>query len=180
MNPINQINLNDSQQLLLKKLIEHEVDFLVIGGQAICSYSSYRKTKDLDILLSRSKNNADRVVKALKALKALNDLKALNLEAIKAPSGLPLSCVLTQPNKLIPYPRAGVEKEADLLSSIDGVDFGRCFQNSKKAMFNEVEARVPSIGDLIEMKKISALIKNLEARKQDLEDIDELMKLIAS
>lgn len=168
VNPINQINLNDAQQLLLKKLIEHEIVFLVIGGQAICSYSSYRKTKDLDILLSKSKINVEKVV------------KAFNLEAINAPSGLPLSRELTQPNKLIPYPKAGVEKEADLLSSIDGVDFGRCFQNSKKAMFNEVEARVPSIGDLIEMKKISALTKNLEARKQDLEDIDELMKLIAS
>ena len=168
MNPINQIKLNEAQQLLLKKLIEHEIVFLVIGGQAIRSYSDYRESKDLDILLSKSRINVEKVVKAFR------------LESTKAPSGLPLSRELTKPNKLIPYPEVGKGKEADLLSSIDGVDFGRCFQNSKKAIFNGIEARVPSISDLIEMKKVSATTKNLEARKQDEEDIDELMKLIAS
>jgi len=168
VNPINQINLNSAQELLLKKLVEHQVTFLVIGGQAIASYSNYRQTRDLDILLSKSKINVQKVVKAFR------------LESIKAPSGLPLSRELTKSNKLIPYPKEGKKKEADLLSSIDGIDFGRCFQNSKKAIFNGIEVRVPSLSDLIEMKKISSLTKNIEARKQDQEDIDELMKLIAS
>ncbi|MBU3595662.1 hypothetical protein ICN10_04490 [Polynucleobacter sp. 86C-FISCH] len=168
MNPINQINLNSAQQLLLKRLIEHEVIFLVIGGQAVCSYTSHRQTRDLDILLSKSKTNVEKVVKAFR------------LETVKSFSGLPLSRELTKPNKLIPYPKVGVEKEADLLSSIEGINFGKCFQNSKKAIFNGMEARVPSVSDLIEMKKISSLTKNFKARKQDQEDIDELMKLIAS
>lgn len=168
MNPINQINLNSTQELLLKKLVEHQVTFLVIGGQAIIAYTNYRQTRDLDILLSKSKINVEKVVKAFK------------LGSIKAPSGLPLSRELTKPNKLIAYPKEGKEKEVDLLSSIDGIDFGRCFQNSKKAIFNGMDVNVPSISDLIEMKKISVLTKNIEARKQDQEDIDELIKLIAS
>lgn len=168
MKPIHEVELNDSQRILLKSLVYHQVNFLVIGGQAVCKYSNYRQTKDLDILLSKSKNNAEKVV------------RALQLKDRVAPSGLPFIRELTQPNKLIAYPTEGKEKEADILTSINGIEFVRCFQNSSKTIFSGIEARVPSIYDLIEMKKISAKTKNLEARKQDEEDIDELMRLIAS
>lgn len=46
------------QLRLVKTLTDHQVAFIVIGGHAVRAYSQHRPTFDLDILLSRSKNNA--------------------------------------------------------------------------------------------------------------------------
>lgn len=166
MNPYNKVTLSEPQELLLRALLRHKVVFLVIGGQAILTYTSYRKTDDLDILLSRSKINAEKVEKALQAKNWIS------------PNGLSLAGELTQVKKLIAYPKEGYEKVADLLTSIDGIDFRHCFENSKKVIFNDLEVRVPSVKSLIEMKKVSIATKNLIARKQDEDDIYQLTKLM--
>ena len=89
MNPNNKVTLSEPQELLLRALLRHKVVFLVIGGQAILTYTSYRKTDDLDILLSRSKINAEKVEKALQAKNWIS------------PNGLSLAGELTQVKKLI-------------------------------------------------------------------------------
>lgn len=50
---------------LLKSFDEQEVKYLVVGGHAVMFYSEPRYTKDLDIWIEASPENATRVFRAL-------------------------------------------------------------------------------------------------------------------
>jgi hypothetical protein len=54
---------------LLQILINEKVEFVVIGGLAANIHGVSRPTYDLDICYSRSKENLERLVRALKPLK---------------------------------------------------------------------------------------------------------------
>lgn len=55
---------------LLVLLNEFEVEYLIIGGFAVRKYGEPRYTKDLDVWLNNSRENAVRVVQALKKFDA--------------------------------------------------------------------------------------------------------------
>jgi hypothetical protein len=50
---------------LLPKLVENEVNFIIVGGAAATAHGSPRLTLDLDIVYSRDDLNLERIVKAL-------------------------------------------------------------------------------------------------------------------
>lgn len=167
MQPTNQLTLLESQLRVLRALQNNKVTFLVIGGQAIAAYLPTRTTQDLDILLSRSNSNAKKATHALQA------------NGWRSPAGLPLHHYLTQKNKKIEYPNCKELKEVDLLSSIDGVNFKEIFQRSKIATFNNLNVRIPSVKDLIQMKQISVNFNTHHVKKnQDLQDIADLTSLL--
>lgn len=49
---------------LLRRLLEAEVDFIVIGGVACNVHGSARATFDIDVVYARNAGNIDRVVGA--------------------------------------------------------------------------------------------------------------------
>ena len=55
---------------ILEVLIEHEVEFVVIGGVAAIAHGVSRITRDLDVVVGTSKANRRRTIKALAALEA--------------------------------------------------------------------------------------------------------------
>lgn len=66
---------------LLRTLIEHEVEFCVIGAVAASLQGSPAATLDLDVMPHRDLDNADRLAAALNALSARGpDDKAIELE----------------------------------------------------------------------------------------------------
>lgn len=67
-------------EALLQTLNRHEVDYIVVGGAAALAHGSSRFTQDLDIVYSRSSQNLDRLVLAL---------RDLNPYLRGAPPGLP-------------------------------------------------------------------------------------------
>ncbi len=151
---------------LIRLLINHRVVFLVIGGHAVLEYSNYRTTFDLDILLSRSKGNAIKLA------------TAFELNHWQAPNGKKWVDVLTQQGIRLAYP-ADENKEADLLTPIDGINFGKCYEKSIPVKFEKLELRIPNLSDLIEMKKRSIVSGNdKNAKEKDAKDITELQKLI--
>jgi hypothetical protein len=133
----------------------------VIGGQAITAYSKHRTTYDLDILLSRSSENASKLMKIIN----IDDKKSLR-------------ALLTQENKRLPYP-SDTDKVADLFTSIERIDFAKLFANGHDAIFNGIKLKVPCVEDLILMKNIARETTNdLSSKKRNQFDIDELLKLI--
>ena len=50
----------------IRSLVEHQVEFVIVGGVAISLHSSGYLTNDLDICFSRSKENLRRLTDALK------------------------------------------------------------------------------------------------------------------
>ena len=54
--------------LLLRSLAEHQVDYVIIGGQALNLHGYMRSTDDIDILLPMDAVNGKRVIDALSVL----------------------------------------------------------------------------------------------------------------
>lgn len=55
---------------LLAALVEHEVDFVVVGGVAVVAHGALRATADVDIVPNPEPANLDRLVLAVSALGA--------------------------------------------------------------------------------------------------------------
>ncbi len=55
------VALNAYQSALVQELQDAGVDFLVIGGRAMQGHGIERKTSDLDIFVSRSGDNPERL-----------------------------------------------------------------------------------------------------------------------
>jgi len=51
---------------LLKLLESFEVEYVIVGGYAVMEYTEPRSTKDIDILVRRSKGNSQKIYDALK------------------------------------------------------------------------------------------------------------------
>src|SRR5277367_3064077 len=66
---------------LLSELCAAEARFLIVGGYAVAVHGRPRATKDLDVWVDATKENASRVMKALRAFGApLHDLVERDLE----------------------------------------------------------------------------------------------------
>ena len=57
--------LNDDFRDLLAELLEHDVDFAVVGAHALAAHGVARATGDLDVLVRADAENAVRVLRAL-------------------------------------------------------------------------------------------------------------------
>jgi hypothetical protein len=55
---------------LVAALVDHEVEFIVVGGYAVAAHGFARATKDIDICPDPSDDNLGRLAKALAALEA--------------------------------------------------------------------------------------------------------------
>lgn len=58
--------MNSDFKELLKIFAQGKVKYLIIGGYAVANHAEPRYTKDLDIWISNSRENAERVFHALK------------------------------------------------------------------------------------------------------------------
>jgi hypothetical protein len=138
---------------MLRELSAAGAEFLVVGAHAVGAHVQPRATKDLDIWVHPTPENAKRVWQALIGFGApLDELTVddLSVAGTIYQMGYP-------PNRI------------DILTSISGVSFDEAWADRVSAEF--AGARYPVIG-----KK--ALIANKQAvgRHQDLGDLDLLRK----
>jgi Nucleotidyltransferase of unknown function (DUF6036) len=141
----------------IESCVNREVKFLVVGGYALAAHGHPRATKDLDVWVRTDPANAERVVQAL------NDFGMGSL-------GLTANDFL-EPGVVIQLGYAPIR--IDLLTSISGVDFERCWKNRTTVDIGGVEAGFISATDLITNKRASG-------RPQDLVDADTLERLSPS
>jgi hypothetical protein len=130
---------------------EENVEYLVVGAHAVIYYSEPRYTKDLDIWINPSHENA------LKAMAALTKF------------GAPLADVsekdFTDPKMIF---QIGIApNRIDILMGIAGVEFRSAAQRKTLSSYDGIEIPIISKQDLI-------LSKKAIGRPQDKLDVDRL------
>lgn len=136
-------------------LNKNEVRYLVVGGWAVGLHGIPRYTKDIDLYICKSKENAEKI------LLALNDFGFGSLD-IKIEDLTRDEFVIqlgNEPNRI------------DLLTDIISVNFEDAWLNKLVISRNGIEIPFISLKDLIENKKSAG-------RLQDLADVAALQKLV--
>lgn len=136
-------------------LNQHSVRYLVVGGYATSVHAVPRYTKDIDIWVERSPENAKALIAALQAF----GFGSLGLTPDDFQADDTIVQLGYEPNRV------------DLLTSLKGVEFAPCYQRRLEA---EVEGiQVPFIAS-------SDLISNKAAvgRSQDIADIEQLKRYL--
>lgn len=148
------MKLEKDYEDLLKSLNEHNVRYCIIGSYALAFYSKPRYTKDIDILIDRSVENAGKI------LAALNDFGFTSLGLTDED--------FTQEGNVI---QLGYEPvRIDLITSIEGVEFSNIWENREEGPFGDQKVSFIGLEDLITTKQLSN-------RTQDKADLEALMSL---
>ncbi len=145
------MNLNTDFKEFIASLNDNQVRYLLVGGYAVALHGYPRYTKDMDIWIELTLENAKQVVKALHQF-GFGSLK-LTPEDFLTPSqviqlGYP-------PNRI------------DLLTSLKGVDFQTCYQNRTTITIDGIHVNFIDLANL----KIN---KQATGRYQDLADLENL------
>lgn len=143
--------MNSDFRDLLFEFNAADVRYLVVGGYAFFFHAAPRFTKDLDVWVEPTPENASRVLEALRRFGApLGDLTREDLEkpGMTFQMGLP-------PNRI------------DVLTEIANVTFADAWSRRAKAQYGDQVMWVLSKADLIANKRAVG-------RPRDLEDVKEL------
>jgi len=143
--------LNPDFKEFIQSLNANHVRYLVVGGYAVALHGHPRYTKDMDVWIEPSPDNA------------ANSVKALNQFGFGS-LGLTASDFLV-PDQIIQlgYPPHRI----DLLSTLPGVDFETCYTARVPV---EIEGVTVNFIDLENLKKN----KRASGRHQDLADLENL------
>ena len=127
------------------------VEYLIVGGYALAFHGAPRYTGDLDLLVNRSEENAQRIVAALEAF-GFGSL------------GISISD-FRRPGRVV---QLGVPPvRVDLVTSIDGVSWGRAWRGRVQGAYGNVPVNFIGRKEFIANKRASA-------RQRDLADIEAL------
>lgn len=131
---------------LLRVLVAHDVEFVLIGGVAARLHGSPTVTRDVDICFARSPENLDRLAAALRdldaALRGVDDAETL------ASGGNFTFTTRAGPLDVLAWP-AGVGGCEELAVNAEAVDLG-----------DGVIVRLVDIDDLIRMKRATGRAKD--------------------
>jgi len=143
--------LNQDFREFVQLLNDNQVRYLVIGGYAVALHGYPRYTKDIDIWIEMSANNATRLVAAL----AQFGFASLDLQAED----------FMEPNQVIQlgYP----PNRIDLLTTPDGVNFETAYSTKLVVDLSGVQVNFIDLENL-------RLNKQASGRLQDLADLENL------
>ncbi|MBI4788216.1 MAG: hypothetical protein HY782_14385 [Chloroflexi bacterium] len=135
----------------IESLNANRVRYLIVGGYAVAFHGHPRYTKDLDVWIDRTPQNAARVVNAL----ADFGFGSLDVNA---------DDFLT-PDRIIQLglPPARI----DILTTLPGVEFKNCFPKRNRVTMDGIPVNFIDLGNLRKNKKTVG-------RKQDLADLEKL------
>ncbi|MBS1622212.1 MAG: hypothetical protein JSS80_11315 [Bacteroidetes bacterium] len=145
-------------RIILKTLLEHRVDFILIGGYAVNYYGYNRVTGDMDIWLAPDNDNKEMLLKALASLGFDED----GINTIR-------SWDFTKPQKF----HIGSDKQPDkteFMTNISGLGYE---EGRKNRIIAELE------GLILPLIHYNSLLKNKRAsgRSKDIADIEHLEKI---
>ena len=145
------MQVNNDYRDLFSIFNEETVEYLVVGAHAVMFYSTPRYTKDLDVWVNPSADNASRVWSALQRFGA--PLKDIAVNDFTDPE--------------LVYQIGVAPNRIDIIMGLEGVDFPSAWRNAVPSTYGEVPIRVISRTDLITAKRATA-------RDQDLLDLKGL------
>lgn len=143
--------LNQDFKEFIASLNDNRVRYLVVGGYAVAFHGHPRYTKDIDIWLQCSAQNAECVLQALRQF----GFGSLDIEK----QDFLTPDIIVQ----LGYP----PRRIDLLTSLPGVDFEECYAQRVQATVDGIDV---SFIDVENLKKN----KRAAGRHQDLADVDSL------
>jgi len=135
----------------IQLLNEKSVKYLLVGGYAVGFYGNPRFTKDLDLWLECSNENAEKIEEVLKEF-GFGSL-GLSSKDFLDPDGI----------IQLGYPPARI----DLIMGASGVNFEECFPKRETVLLDGVTVNLINLEDLKINKKASG-------RYQDLADLENL------
>ena len=147
-------HLSSDLRELIKSLLSHGVEFLVVGGHAVAFHGRPRFTEDLDLFLRRGTENARRV--------------RLSLDEF----GFGLTDEAER--QLAESPRAMMtlgRKQVDLINFLDGVDFDIAWQRRVDSRLGDLEVSFLSLEDLVATKRAAG-------RAKDIDDLNRMREII--
>jgi hypothetical protein len=139
---------------LLSALSAERAEYLIVGAHAVMLYTAPRYTKDLDIWVRPTPENAQRVYHALAAFGA--PMADLTVEDLATPGTI--FQIGIEPNRI------------DVITSVEKLDFDRAWSNRVASTYGGIPISVLSIDDLLENKRAVG-------RPQDVIDIERLEKV---
>lgn len=150
------MTVNSDFRDLFAAFNDESVDYLVVGAHAVMFYTEPRYTKDLDIWVRPSPENAQRVLRALAKFGA--PLEGLVVDDF-ATDGT-IFQIGIEPNRI------------DVITSIDGVTYDEATLTSTASTYGGIPIRLLGLATLITNKKAAG-------RAQDLLDVEKLEKVKA-
>lgn len=138
---------------LLRNLSDARARYIVVGAYAVIYHAEPRYTKDLDIWIEPTPENATRVWQALIAFGA--PLRSLRPADLLSPDAV--LQIGVEPNRI------------DILSAVDGLTFDEAWKNRVRTSYAGVPLFVLGRADLIRAKKAAG-------RPQDLLDVRRLLQ----
>ena len=142
------MSVNSDFSDLLSEFNAADVRYLVVGGYAVFFHGQPRYTKDLDVWVEPSAENAARVMKALRQFGApLHDLSESDLSA---------------PG--ITFQMGNAPNRIDVLTDVASLAFEQAWSNRVEGRYGQQRMWLLSRADLITNKKAVG-------RPQDLEDV---------
>ena len=142
------IRLQADLKEFLSLLASNRIEYLLIGGYAVGYYGYPRPTGDLDIWVAMNRENAMRIVRMLAEFGFNAPLEKFLEENSVVRMGVP------------PY-------RIEILTTIDGVKFGECYEARIRASIDGVDVDLISLAHLRENKEASGRLKDLS----DLENL---------
>jgi len=135
----------------LKLLNEHGAEYLLIGGYAVGYHGYPRATADMDVWVSRTRANAERVAAALREF------------GFALPEVTPE--LFLEPDRIV---RMGVPPlRLEITTGISGVEFADCYGRRVAAVIDGLPVSVIALADLRTNKQASG-------RHKDLADLEQL------
>jgi predicted nucleotidyltransferase len=134
----------------LKLLNSHRVEYLLIGGYAVCYHGYYRTTADMDLWVATHPENAARLVSVLREFGF--DVPELS------------ESLFLQKGRII---RMGVEPvRIEILTEISGCDFAECYAEKVEAMLDGIPVKIIGLPDLIKNKLKAGRLKDLNDARE--------------
>lgn len=146
--------LNNDYKEMLQCLSEERVEYLLVGAYALAVHGFPRATKDIDVFVGATADNARRLMRAL------------------AKFGTPLSEISEADfsSEGVIFQIGNSPRRIDIITRIDGVGFQRAYANRKIVSIEGMDVPAISVEDLIANKRASG-------RPQDIADVGKLESL---
>jgi hypothetical protein len=139
------MELPEDWKEFIASLLAHRVRFLIVGAHALAANGRPRATQDIDFWVEPGRANAERVCAALVEF----GFPALG-EAVED---------FATPNRMVTLGRPPMQ--IDVMTSIDGVDFGRAWKNRLEVDFGGAKVGFLGRTEMLENKRASGRPKDL-------------------
>jgi len=129
----------------LKLLHSHHVEYLLVGGYAVCYHGYYRNTVDIDFWIAVNSQNAAKMAELIREF-------GFNVPELSHE-------LFLQKDRII---RMGMEPtRIEILTGISGCEFADCYARRVDATLDGLPVTVISLEDLIKNKVITGRLKDL-------------------